>query len=68
MACEKKLVHTQYMHFGHSVCRDLFISLHSIGTDILVNIARHMCENGRVLREKSSGGRNTEALTFDEVG
>ena len=68
MAHERKLVHTQYLHFGHTVCRDLFISLHSIGKDILVNIARHMCKNGRVLREKRSGGRNTKALTFEEVG
>ena len=48
MARERKLVHTQYMHFGHSVCRDFFISLHSIGKDILVNIAGHMRENGLV--------------------
>jgi hypothetical protein len=62
-------VHTTYYHYGQPVCREFFLKIHMIGKSRLVNLSKHLQENGLCVRQKKSGGRksNTNSLSYDST-
>ena len=66
---ERKRAYTFFTHHGLRICRRFFMHLHNISRTRLLNLQKHLKENGLVPRIKRSGGRqnNKHSLSFNDT-